>query len=82
MRDAIRKNTAEARVVYRPLSCNAVKYVRSSDRNLYLADKRSVQLCQRATDAASLINGDLMRETRRGGHAGISCEVLRIDRDC
>ena len=49
--------SAEARVIYRTITRDVVKYVQSPDRTRCDFDDESVQLRQRAIDAANSISG-------------------------
>lgn len=49
--------TAEAKVIYRTITRDVVKYVQSPDRIVCQFDDDAVQLRQRAIDAANSISG-------------------------
>ncbi|EMH2853412.1 TPA: hypothetical protein SIK24_002273 [Escherichia coli] len=49
--------TAEAKVIYRTITRDVVKYVQSPDRTVCQFDNDAVQLRQRAIDAANSISG-------------------------
>ncbi|QLZ59570.1 hypothetical protein HV079_10640 [Citrobacter freundii] len=49
--------TAEAKVIYRTITRDVVKYVQSPDRTVCQFDDAAVQLRQRAIDAANSISG-------------------------
>jgi len=49
--------SAEAKVIYRTITRDVVKYVQSPDRTVCQFDNNAVQLRQRAIDAANSIRG-------------------------
>ncbi|QFH70976.1 hypothetical protein FR762_15170 [Enterobacter sp. E76] len=49
--------SAEAKVIYRTITRDVVKYVQSPDRTVCQFDDNAVQLRQRAIDAANSISG-------------------------
>lgn len=49
--------SAEAKVIYRTITRDVVKYVQSPDRTVCKFDDTAVQLRQRAIDAANSISG-------------------------
>jgi len=49
--------SAEAKVIYRTITRDVVKYVQSPDRTVCQFDDAAVQLRQRAIDAANSISG-------------------------
>ncbi|RSB62764.1 hypothetical protein EGT71_09145 [Atlantibacter subterranea] len=49
--------SAEAKVIYRTITRDVVKYVQSPDRTVCQFDDNAVQLRQRAIDAANAISG-------------------------
>ncbi|MDV7025250.1 hypothetical protein R4P48_21570 [Atlantibacter subterranea] len=49
--------SAEAKVIYRTITRDVVKYVQSPDRTVCQFDDTAVQLRQRAIDAANSISG-------------------------